>query len=545
MFRSASTPSLHDSRSEHPIHEPSRAARGAGVVLLASATFFLTSLSIQVERSALADEPRSTAASAPDDTSPTESPRDEIEWEPYTGQTWSGRPIEGELAYVEVPENRTRPDGPKIEIAIVRYRAKNADAGPPIFYLAGGPGGSGVKACSRLATHPALDLLAHGDVIGIDQRGVGLTRPNLFEGPEFTYELPLDRVVPAAEFRSAYAEAVARCAAYWKERGIDLSAYDTVASADDLEAVRRALGAESIVLYGASYGTHLGLAYLRRHGQHVARALLSRVEGPDHTWKLPSTVQRQLEALSSLVAADPAVGKDMPDLTGSIHKLLDGLAKEPKKVTVRAGTPDETTITIGPYDLQLVLSRFLGGFRELQTIPAAVHQIGEGNWQMLAPLAIRNRRDRIEGAMPIWMDCASAATEARRQRIEREAADPTNLLGDAINDPYHPSICASCGDVALDDAFRQPFECDVPVLFVSGELDARTPPDNVDDLADGFENHAHVRLTHTTHDARELSSRAYREVVRAFLRGDTVSSRTIELPRLTFHPVDTDMTGGR
>lgn len=468
-----------------------------------------------------------------------------LDWKPYTGKTWSGRPIEGELAYVTVPENRSRPDGATIEIAIVRYRAKAEKAGPPIFYLAGGPGGSGISACSRIATHPALDLLSHGDVIGIDQRGVGLTRPNLFEGPEFRYEVPLDRVVPASEFRAQYAEAVSRCGAYWKERGVDLAAYDTEASADDLEAVRRALGAESIVLYGASYGTHLGLTYLRRHGEHVTRALLSRVEGPDHTWKLPSTVQQKLEALSAIVAADPGVGKDMPDLTGSIRALLDDLAKKPKTVTVRAGSPDEATITLGPYDLQLVLARFLGGFREIQTIPAAVHQITEGNWQMLAPLAIRNRRDRIEGAMPIWMDCASAASESRRRRIEKEAADPANLLGDAINDPYHPSICGACGDIALDDAFRSAFECEVPTLFVSGELDARTPPANVDDIAAGFENHAHIRLTNTTHDARELSSRAYREVVRAFLRGDKVSSRTIELPRLTFHPVDTNMGGGQ
>ena len=48
------------------------------------------------------------------------------------------------------------------------------------------------------------------------------------------------------------------------QRGIDLNAYNTSESAEDVELLRRALGADRIVLWAHSYGTHLALAVLRR-----------------------------------------------------------------------------------------------------------------------------------------------------------------------------------------------------------------------------------------------------------------------------------------
>ena len=463
-----------------------------------------------------------------------------LEWEPYTGRTAQRGQIEGQVARITVPENRDRPDGPKIEIAFVRYRSSNPEAGPPIFYLAGGPGGSGVSRASFFATHPALDLLAHGDVIGVDQRGVGLSKPNLFE-PEFTYDLPADRAITAKDLIEAYGGAVSECAAYWKKQGVDLASYSTAESADDLDAVRRALGVDKIAIYGESYGSHLALAYLRSHGKHVARAVLSRCEGPDHTWKYPSTVQRCLERLSTLVAADATVGEAMPDLAGTVKQLLDKLDKEPKTLTLR----DDRKVHIGKFDLQLILSQFLGGSREMQTIPAAMHQLSQGDWSLLANIVDRYRGDRITGAMPIWMDMASGATAGRLARIEREARDPKNILGDAINFPYHPALRSRCGNPDLGDAFRGPLRCDAPVLMVSGDLDAKTPPQNVDDIVGGLPNGIHVIATNTAHDSRELESREYRNLLRTFLGGGKVESKTIELPPLRFFPVDTDMTGGR
>ena len=54
-----------------------------------------------------------------------------------------------------------------------------------------------------------------------------------------------------------------------------LESYTTEESADDLEALRLALGAEKITLWSISYGTHLALSMIRRHPESVHAAILA------------------------------------------------------------------------------------------------------------------------------------------------------------------------------------------------------------------------------------------------------------------------------
>jgi len=454
--------------------------------------------------------------------------------EPYRTTGADGRELVGELGRFHVPADRARPDGPTLELAFVRFKSTSKEPLPPLVYLVGGPGPSGIEHCVGLASGRMLRMLEHCDVIGLDQRGTGLSRPNLEEGPEFAYELPLDRPLTRAAFVEAYSAAVARCVAHWKQEGVELSAFDTRASAADVEDLRRALGLEQIQLWGESYGTHLGLAVLRDWPEHIARAVLVRVEGPDDTLKLPSTTQRHLELLSGLVAEDPAFAETLPDLALVVRELLEALGAEP--VTARAMRGGQTLeIVLGPFDLAYWLANSLGLAFELRDVPARVQRMLEGDWSELAAFSLEQRRGTVGSAMALMMDCASGASATRLARLARERADPANLLSDAVNVPY-PDACAAAGAPDVGDAFRAPFRCDVPVLFVSGELDARTPPENVELLAPGFPHHVHVRLTSAGHESLELLSPDYRALLLDFLHGKPVESTTIELPPARFRP---------
>jgi pimeloyl-ACP methyl ester carboxylesterase len=460
----------------------------------------------------------------------------EIRWEPYSTQGVDDRPLAGELGRIRVPEDRSRPEGRSIEIAFVRFRTANPEPGPPVFYLVGGPGPSGIEHCVGPATGRMLRLLDRHDVIGIDQRGTGSSRPNLAEGPTFSSDLPMDRAVTREQVIAAYSKAVERCVAHWRAQGVDLSAYNTIESADDIDDVRRALGIYRILTWGESYGTHLSLAYLRRHAAHVARSVLIRVEGPDHTWKLPSTTQRHLERLGELVAADAAAAKKLPDFLGTVRKLLDQLAREPAQVAVELDGV-EAAVVLGPYDLQSYLANSLGQMFQMRDVPAAVHAMTKGDWSALGEFALETRRGEIGSAMALMMDCSSNASAARLRRIEKERLDPANCLSDAVNVPY-PGACKACGDPDLGDAFRGALECSVPVLFVSGDLDARTPPENVDEILSGFPNRACVLVRNAGHESLEMMSADYRALLQAFLRGEKVADRTIDLPAPRFRFAD-------
>lgn len=465
-------------------------------------------------------------------SAPHAAARDTIRWEPYSTVGVDGAPLDGELGRLRVPETRAKSNGKTIELAFVRFRTTNPKPGPTIVYLVGGPGPSGIENCLGPVTGRRVRLLDFADVIALDQRGTGLSRPNLEDGPRFEYSLPTDRAITREDFIAAFTSAVERCVAHWTSAGVDLSAYDTNASADDVEDLREALGLASITTWGESYGTHLSLALLRRHPEHIARSVLVRVEGPDHTLKLPSTTQRHLERLHALVAANPGISAALPDFQASVRGLLARLRAEPVKVELDGGR----SVVIGAFDLQSYLANALGLVSELRDVPARVHALTLGDWSGFAEHVHRERRGEVGSAMALMMDCASGASKARLARIAKEAQDPRNLLGDAVNVPY-PAVCAACGAPDVGDAFRGPLECDVPVLFVSGDLDARTPPENVDEIAGGFAKAVHVRVTNAGHESLEVLSPEYLELLKAFLRGEEVASTTIVLPEPRFTPI--------
>src|SRR5918996_6168675 len=133
---------------------------------------------------------------------------------PYTFENDKGEKIESEFGALLVPENRSNPQSNLIELAFVRFKSTAKNPGPPIVYLAGGPGGSGIGAAtgSRFPLFMAFREIA--DVIAFDQRGTGYSKPNL--GCFEQLAIPLD-VAPARELGVKELRAGSkRCAEYWR-----------------------------------------------------------------------------------------------------------------------------------------------------------------------------------------------------------------------------------------------------------------------------------------------------------------------------------------
>ena len=67
---------------------------------------------------------------------------------------------------------------------------------------------------------------------------------------------------------------VSRIGACGRQLGSRAGLYGTAAAADDIEAVRAALGLERLDLWGSSYGTYLMTVYAARHPAHVQSLVL-------------------------------------------------------------------------------------------------------------------------------------------------------------------------------------------------------------------------------------------------------------------------------
>jgi pimeloyl-ACP methyl ester carboxylesterase len=446
-------------------------------------------------------------------------PASALEWRPHVLETAAG-PLDVELGVLEVPEHRAASDSRRLKLRMVRFRATTDRPGSPIVYLAGGPGGSGIDAARGPRLPLFLALRAHADVIALDQRGTG-------EGSETTCSEPflLDPTRPASreQIGAAYAAAARACAERLAKQGVDLAGYTTRESVADLEALRRALGAEKLTLWGISYGTHLALATVAAHPDHVDRLLLAGIENLDETLKLPSDQQDLLADIAALATSVH------PDLLGSIRRLLRELAAAPRQVELAHPLDGSSVVVaLGPFDLQLAIADLLGGPESFAALPDLVARLEAGDWTALALLKGARLAGTAPNAMTVAMDCASGASAARRARIAAEA--PETLLGDAINVPF-PEICAGVTVPDLGDAFRAPVERAVPALLISGTLDGRTRPRQAEALAQGLPHAVHLVIEGAGHsDPLFLSSPRILETMLRFLAGEPIHERRIVLP---------------
>ena len=446
-------------------------------------------------------------------------------------ETRDGAGIEVEYGFVVVPENRDEPDGRNIRLAYIRTRSGEAPAGAsPLVMIAGGPGGSSIDLVEGFVGGGGSRLISMigRDVIGIDQRGVGKSEPNLESDVLFGFDPrgagdPGRMIEVMREVCAREAEALGRA-------GIDLRGYTSAQSADDLDDARRAMGYEKLVLWGGSYGSHLAMATIRRHGVHIERALLTGPEGPDHTLKLPSQMQTVLERIAELAKRDKGLG--MPDLLGTLASVLDRAEREPIVVDV-----DGEAVGISAFDTRRAVFHRMYTVRDgIATIPAFVARLANGDYQALARELMKEREEEgVWSMMAMVMDAASGASEARGARIaqERDGA----LLGDVMNFPTD-SIGESIGAPDLGASYRGVLESDVPVLFIVGDLDAMTPVSNARELMEHLPNAKLVVVEHVAHNDLPLGMPQLFPVWTGFIAGRAVESKTISAPLPSFEVIE-------
>lgn len=418
-----------------------------------------------------------------------------------------------ELSYLRVPEDRSDPKSRTLELAYVRLRSTATQPGPPIVYLAGGPGGSGIQA-SQGPRKPLFEALREfGDVIAFDQRGTGRSRPSL--ACTETWDFDPAQVRTYGSMLDLARQRYQSCAARLTEQGVRLTAYTTEASADDLNDLRRALGAEKVTLWGISYGTHLALATLRRHEAHVAGVILAGVEGPDHTLKLPSNLDASLRAVDAA-----AQQEGLEPFSPRLGAARDVLRREPARVTT--GGQD---VTVSEFDLQAVVTFATQDRNTLRQLAALTDGISSGDFRPLAAQMLNLRRQPVFSMLAIISNCASGATAARRRRIPQESS--AALQGRTPDFPL-PEICSQWPNLDHGDAFRSLVRSRVPALLISGTLDSRTPPSNAEEVRQGLPNSTHLVIENAGHDNDLfLSSPKILDAMRTFLRGEKSADQRI------------------
>lgn len=444
---------------------------------------------------------------------------------PFRFAGWRGAETDAERGFFEVPEDRRDPASRRISLGYIRFPSTAARPGPPIVYLAGGPGGTatGAAAGPRFPIFMALREVA--DVIAFDQRGTGLSN-HIPPRPPSAGPLPaLTRASLTRHLRDDFQAAWTD----WTRAGVAMRGYNTAESADDIDALRRHLGAEQIDLWGISYGTHLALSVLKRHGDRIGRVALASLEGQDQTVKRPARLDAYLQRVDALLDADPAVRAAVPDLPGLMRCVHDRLETAPVALTV-AGPAGPTDLQVGGFAIQLLAGSLIANPGTLALLPGLYLALDGGETSVLASFLGGMAGQLGVTGMPEAMDLASGISARRLTQVEAEAR--TAVLGDALNFPM-PHLLGAVEGVDLGDDFRAPLRIGTPALLVAGTLDGRTPLEEQAEVIAQFQRRTQVTVENAGHNVFE-SHPDIQELILRFFSREAVGDTRLSLPPPAF-----------
>ena len=390
---------------------------------------------------------------------------------------------EAKCGRYNVWEDRAAKSGRRIaiDIAIVPARARARDA-DPILILAGGPGQGAVSLASQV-----MPLFARlndtRDVVLIDQRGTGNSNPlDCDEDQQQSLQQLFEDALPE--------KVVTQCLG---KLDADPRLYLTSIAVDDIDEVRAALGYDKVNLWGGSYGTRMGLEYLRRHGDRVRTVVLDGVAPA--TMKLPlSFVADGDAALQRLVEAcegETRCRRIYPDLRATIAAVRAELARRPVRAAIQdPRTGEHETISVNENVFLSGLFRPLYVAELASLLPLGITAAAQGDFN---PLLAQNLEfaDGIAENLSIGMHLSVVCSEdIPRITPEDMAKLASSFFGRALVDDFIRA-CKSWprGEVPAD--FYDPVRSDVPALIFSGGIDPATPPRHGDQVAAGLVNARH------------------------------------------------------
>lgn len=395
-----------------------------------------------------------------------------------------------DCGYLTVPEEYESQDGRTIQIAYVRLKStaetqNQVDTGP-LFMAQGGPGGSTID--TYLTPMMSHALLKDRDIILFDQRGTEYSRPNL-NCPEIdtlTVDT-LDQQLSLDESERLNLAAMTACHDRLVKEGINLSAFDSIENARDINSLREALGYDKIHLYGVSYGTLLALQYMRLYPETLYSVVLDGVVPPQTNFILEAG-QNQDRAFSRFFDScrqDTRCNQEFPELEKVFFELIKQFNKEPVEITVNNledGKSYPGTLLTGD-TFQWMAFQLLYSGDILPMLPRLIYDVKSGNYEVTSRLlGILLFDQTMSYGMYYSVVCAEDADFSpsdqdlqgvRPEIVRIEERSPQQLL----------NVCAAWDVQTLEPEVDEPVQIDVPTLLLSGAFDPITPAKNAEAAA--------------------------------------------------------------
>ncbi|GAA4089946.1 pimeloyl-ACP methyl ester carboxylesterase [Nonomuraea soli] len=197
-----------------------------------------------------------------------------------------------QCATLPVPLDYAKPDGEKLDVAIIRVRATGRQRLGSLVFNFGGPGASGVDTLAQAAKSFG-ELNARYDLVSFDPRGVERSAGvKCGTGADMDAYTSLDTLPADAATRARTEAANKKFAALCQQdSGKVLPYVGTVNAARDMDRLRDALGDAKLNYFGMSYGTQLGAVYATLFPELSGRLVLDAPLDPSVSFEQRTLVQ--------------------------------------------------------------------------------------------------------------------------------------------------------------------------------------------------------------------------------------------------------------
>ncbi|MCB0279864.1 MAG: alpha/beta fold hydrolase, partial [Calditrichaeota bacterium] len=460
-----------------------------------------------------------------------------------------GYQIKIERGVINVPNNRLNPSY-YISLPYIRFFCLKEKAGTPIFFLAGGPGDNAFYHKRTIQAHYAETFLNYGDIIFFNQRGGPDSSPDLSFSDGF--ELPLDRSLLDPETMNEFVKQF-KIQLSKVDDQVVFNDYNTAENAADLDDIRQLFGYDKIILWGHSYGSHLGLAYINQFENHVDRAMFTGVNGLNDRFRIPSDSDPVWYRIHNYVQSDSVLSRQVPDFLALVRSVHNSFRQKAKWVTLDFRTAhsyesrgalkraelwfrnlwtDSVRIKLGLAELQFSIMWHLQSSTSIRDIVWYYHQISQGNYRQIALDNVRyvklaySNSPLARTLMIYPMAIASYASPERINAIESDRDDA--FLSKILNFPfYNKQIHEALKINYLPETFRHQKRSSIPLLLFSGDLDSRTTIQAGRDVLNDFPNGKQIIVKGATHNLLQTDGRI-RDAMENFIQSKPVTIDTID-----------------
>ena len=434
-------------------------------------------------------------------------------------------PGEIECGLLQVPENREDPNSRFIELHFVKLNStwddeedddEEDDSGldpgkrdDPVIYLTGGPGAIAEGYVERFKDH---GIRKHRDLYILEQRGIAnsgnFCATYFSRKPEISN---VDSLVGNGEANRTLSEDCARNA---MAAGVDYAAYSTVENARDVKALRIALGFEQWNVWGISYGTLLGQAYIKEDPEGILAVALDAIVPLDAradpiSWRVVNWYDRDLRKLDELCEADRSCAGDFPNLGERVRDMARATMGNSIEVEVKDIESYPTGKAWFHSDIATWLPFTL--FYEQSNYPAlpaiiyAWADIVERRDESLFKAIAAASSQEFFGISQGMYDAIMCNDGYREAAIASEAADRaefpilTNSFSPEGGAEAWAQLCIDLGASPRPRSDYAPVQTEIPTLLIEGDMDPITPPPLAHAIEPGFANGTYVEFPYAGH----------------------------------------------